>query len=202
MANTIGSRGFVPSRYRNGADFSGAVNLYHIPASDANQFNPGDAVKSSPNADANGVPDVTKALGSDTVRGVIVGILVSPPNQPSIMGVNLDLTVQNTPGAGKTHDYYVLVADDPAIIYEIQDDGLTALTATASNKNASFTVVNPTSPQQNSASVLTTSSVGTAQTLNLRIMGLVQRPNNAFGLNANWLVCFNQHEYMGNTSGI
>lgn len=202
MTNIIGPRGFIPSRYRNGANFSGAVNLYHIPSTDANQFNPGDAVKSSPNSDANGVPDVTKALGTDTIRGVIVGILVSPPNQPSIMGMNLDLTVQNTPGVGKQHDYYVLVADDPAIIFEIQDDGATALTSTAANKNATFTVANPIFPQQNSATVLSTSSVATTQSLSLRIMGLVQRPNNAFGLNANWLVTFNQHEYMGNTSGV
>lgn len=203
MTNVIGSRGFIPSRYRNGANYTGATNLYHIPLSDINQYNPGDAVKSSPGADANGVPDVTKITnGTDTVRGVIVGVLVSQPNGTSIMGINLDLTVQNTPGAGKQHDYYVMVADDPAIIFQLQDDGLTALTATSVNKNASFSVVNPTSPQQNSATVLNTSSVSTNQALNLRIMGLVQKPNNSFGTYANWLVTFNQHEYQGNTAGV
>lgn len=203
MPNAIGSRGFVPSRYRSGVNYTGATNLYHIPASDGNQYNPGDAVKSSPNADANGVPDVTKVTnGTDAVRGVIVGILTSQPGGTSIMGINLDLTVQNTPGAGKQHDYYVMVADDPSIIFELQDDGVNPLTAASSNKNASFTVLNPVSPQQNSGTVLNTSTVATTSTLNLRIMGLVQKPNNSFGANANWLVTFNQHEYMGNTSGV
>lgn len=201
MTNVAGPRGFIPSRYRNGVAYTGAVNMYHIPVSDTNQYNPGDAVKSSANADGNGVPDVVKAGSTDTVRGVIVGVLLSSPGSPSLLGVNLDMTVQNIP-SGKNRDYYVLVADDPNIIFELQDDGLNSLTATASNKNATFTVSNPTSPQQNSATTLTSGSVGVAQASNLRIMGLVQKPNNSFGSYATWLVTFNQHEYMGNTAGV
>ena len=88
------------------------------------------------------------------------------------------------------------------VIYDLQDDGLAALTATSCNKNASFTVTNPTSPQQNSASTLTTASVAVTATLNLKMMGLVQIPNNAYGIYARWLVMFNQHELMGNTLGV
>lgn len=202
MANQIGPRGFVPSCYLNGAAWNGAVTMYHIPSSDNNQYNPGDAVKSSANGDANGIPDVTKITnGTDTIRGIIVGCLTAIPNNPSLVGSTLDLTVQNIPAA-KTRDYYVLVVDDPNVLFEIQDDGLNALTATSCNKNASFTVANPTAPQQNSASVLNTASVATTQGLNLRLMGLVQKPNNAFGLNATWLVKINQHELMGNTAGV
>lgn len=203
MPNLQGPRGFVPSCYRDGSAWTGGGRMYHIPAADTNQYNPGDAVKSSPNADANGIPDVTKITnGTDTVRGVILGIFVSQPGSPSLVGNNLDLTVQNTPAAGKQHDYYVLVADDPSVLFELQDDGLAALTATASNKNASFTVTNPTSPQQNSATVLNTASVATTAALPLRLMGLVQKPNNQFGAYANWLVMFNQHEFQGNTAGV
>lgn len=201
MANLVAPRGFVPSRYLNGNAWNGALNLYHIPASDGSQFNVGDAVKSAANADANGIPDVAKAAGTDTVRGVVMGVLTATPGNPSLIGTNLDLTIQNIP-ATKTRDYYVLVADDPSILFEIQDDGLAALTATSANKNASFTVANPTSPQQNSASVLSTASVATTQALNLRIIGLVQRPDNAFGVNAKWLIKFNQHELNGNTAGV
>jgi len=202
MANQVAPRGFVPARYLNGAAWNGATNLYYIPSTDNNQYNPGDAVKSAAGADANGVPQVVKAGGTDTVRGVIVGILTANPNNPSLVGSNLDLTVQNTPSTGKTRDYYVLVVDDPQVLFELQDDGLSALTASAANKNASFTVTNPTSPQQNSASVLSTASVNTTQALNLRIMGLSQKPNNAFGAYAIWIVKFNQHELMGNTAGV
>lgn len=204
MANLVAPRGFVPSRYLDGSAWNGAVNMYWVPSTDNNQYNPGDAVKSAAGGDANGIPQIVKAAGTDTVRGVIIGILVANPNNPSLVGINLDLTVQNTPSTGKTHDYYMLICDDPTVIYAIQDDGLNAGTtvATACNKNCSFTVTNPTSPRQNSAEVILSSSIATTQALNLRIMGLLQVPNNAYGANATWLVRWNQHELMGNTAGV
>lgn len=204
MANFQAPRGFVPSRYRDGSMWSGQTNMYHIPSSDGNQYNPGDVVKSSANADANGIPDVTKITnGTDTARGVIFGVLAASPNLPSNQGFNLDLTVQNIP-ASKTRDYYVLVCDDPNVLYELQDDGLNPgnSIATNSNKNATYTVTNPTSPQQNSATVLNSASFATTATLSLKVMGLVQKPNNAFGAFATWLVMFNQHEFQGNTAGV
>jgi hypothetical protein len=202
MANLVAPRGFVPSRYRAGNIWSGATNLYVVQAAEPNQINVGDAVKSSANGDANGIPAVTKITnGTDTVRGVVVGVLVAAPNLPSLVGVNLDLTVQNIP-ATKARDYYVLVVDDMDVIFNLQDDGLSALTATACNKNASFTVTNPTSPQQNSASTLTTASVAVTASLNLRLIGLAQLPNNGYGNYATWNVMFNQHELMGGTLGV
>ena len=205
MPNLVAPRGFVPSRYRDGSCWNGAVNMYFIPAADTNQYNPGDAVKSAAGGDANGIPQVAKITnGTDTARGVIIGILVANPGAPSLVGINLDLTVQNTPGAGKTHDYYVLVCDDQNVLFELQDDGITTanLVAASCNKNASFTVANPVSPRQNSATVLLSSSIAVTQALPLKLMGLVQKPNNAYGANATWLVMFNQHEFQGNTAGI
>lgn len=202
MSNFVGPRGFVPSRYINGAPWNEATNMYVVLAAEPNEISPGDAVMSAAGGDANGIPAVTKCTaGTETVRGVVVGVLVATPNNPSIQGVNLDLTVQNIP-ATKARNYYVLVVDDPQVLFELQDDGLTALTATSCNKNAVFTVANPTSPQQNSATVLKTSSVATTNTLNLKIVGLKQSPNNTFGVNANWLVKFNEHELQGGTAGV
>lgn len=201
MANVIGPRGFVPSRYLNGAPWTGACNMYVIPSTDNNQINVGDAVKSAAGGDANGIPAVTKAAGTDTVRGVVIGFLPSAPNSPSLVGTTLDLTLQNIP-ATKAKDYYALVVDDPQVLFELQDDGASALTAAACNKNASFTVTNPTAPQQNSASVLGTATVNTTNTLNLKIVGLAQKPNNAIGAYATWLVKFNQHELMGGTTAV
>jgi len=204
MANLIGPRGFVPSRYRDGSCWNGQVNMYYIPAADTNQYNPGDAVKSAAGGDANGIPQVVKITnGTDTARGVIFGCLVANPNLPSLVGTNLDLTVQNIP-ATKTKDYYVLVCDDPNVLYELQDDGLNPGTtvAAACNKNATYTVTNPTAPQQNSATVLNSASIAVTATLSLKLMGLVQKPNNAYGANATWLVMFNEHEFQGNTAGV
>lgn len=202
MANLVAPRGFVPARYLNGAAWNGASNLYYIPSTDTNQYNIGDTVKSAAGGDANGVPQVVKITnGTDACRGVIVGVQLAAQNTSSFQGANLDLTVQNIP-ATKTRDYYVLVVDDPAVLFSIEDDGLSALTAAACNKNASYTVANPTAPRQNSATVLTTASVATTQGLSLKILGLEQSPNNAYGVNANWIVKFNQHELLGNTAGV
>lgn len=205
MANFIQPRGFVPARYLNGAAWSGGANMYHIPAADTNQYNPGDVVLSAATgADANGIANVTKnTAGTGVVRGVVIGCLIGIPNNPSLVGINLDLTVQNIP-ATKTHDYYVLVVDDPKVIFQIQDDGITTgnLVAASVGLNASFTVTNPTSPAQNSATVLLSSSFATTAALTVKLLGLTQIPNNAFGANATWDVIFNQHEFQGNTAGV
>ena len=202
MANSIGPRGFVPSRYLDGASWNGAMNMYVVLSTEANQINVGDVVKSAANGDANGIPAVTKITnGTDTGRGVVVGCLAANPNNPSLVGISLDLTIQNIP-ATKTKDYYVLVVDDPRVLFEIQDDGLSALTATSCNKNASYTVTNPTSPAQVSATTLLNSSVATTNTLPLKLMGLVQKADNAFGINAKWLVKFNAHELLSLTAGV
>jgi len=202
MPNLVAPKGFSPSRYVSGSPWNGASNLYYIAQADTNQFNIGDAVVTTAGGDANGVPRVTKnTTGTGAVRGVIVGVQLAAQNTTSFQGANLDLTVQNIP-ATKTRDYYVLVVDDPSVLFTIEDDGLSALTAAACNKNASFTVANPTAPRQNSASVLSTASVATTAALPLRIMGLEQSPNNSYGANANWVIKFNQHELNGNTAGV
>jgi hypothetical protein len=205
MANFVQPRGFVPVRYLNGAAWSGGGNMYYIPSSDTNQYNPGDVVLTAAvGADANGIPAVTKnTTGTGVVRGVLIGVLKANPNNPSLVGTNIDLTVQNIP-ATKTQAYYVLVVDDPKVVYQIQDDGITTanLVAASVGLNASFTVTNPTAPAQNSATVLLSSSFAVTAGLTVKIFGLSQIPNNAFGANATWDVIFNQHEFQGNTAGV
>jgi hypothetical protein len=202
MANKISPRGFVPLRYLSGAAWNGASNMYCVPSTDGTIISVGDAVKSAAGGDANGIPYIAKAAGTDVVRGVVVGILPDSPNNPSLVGTNLDLTLQNMP-ATKTKAYYVLVVDDPMVIFDLEDDGAAALDATACNKNAIFVVTNPTAPSQVSASTLSAASVAVTATLNLKLMGLVQKPDNAYGVNANWAVMFNLHELnRGGTAGL
>lgn len=201
MANLNAPKGLVPSRYLDASPWNGAVNMYYIPSTDGSMYSPGDMVKSVALSDANGVMGIQKAGGTDTIRGVIAGFLQVAPYGTSLLAPSLDLTLQNIP-AVKTKAYYALVVDDPTVIFEVMDDGLSVLTGTAVNKNASMTVTNPTAPGQMSATVLTTASVAVTQALNFRIMGLLQRDDNAFGQYARWLVRANQHELMGNTAGV
>jgi hypothetical protein len=201
MPNLNAPRGFVPKRFLTGASWNGQSNMYYIPSTDGSAFAVGDAVKSVALSDANGCMGVQKAAGADTVRGVIVGILPAAPYGQSFAGGPLDLAVQTIPAA-KARAYYVLVCDDPNVLFEIMDDGLANLTATAVNKNASFTVANPVAPAVVSGSVLSTASVAVTNTLNVKLMGLSQQDDNAFGQYARWLVKFNLHELLGGTAGV
>lgn len=200
MANLNTPRGAIPLRHLDGSPWNAQVNLYYVPQADTNQYNLGDFVKTAAGGDANGVPQIVKILnGTDFIRGVIVGVLPTAPNVPSLQATPLALEVSNAPAA-KTHDYYFLIADDPDLIYEMVDDGINVLTATACNKNASFTVANGVGLSPNSASVITTASIGTVATLNLKLMGLSPSPNNAFGAYARWLVLANLHELGGSAT--
>lgn len=207
MANPINASGFTVLKTASSV-LTAQANWYYIPQSDVSQYGIGDAVKIATGSDAAGIPAVQKAAGtaSEYVRGVIIGCAPTPNiGTPSLVGTPLALENTYIP-ATKTQGYYVMVNDDPNTIYEIMDDGLTPANtvASASNKNAYYTVTNPTSPIQYSATVLTSATIGTGATLPLRILGLVQRTNpgggNSFGANARWMVKFNFHDL--NAAGV
>lgn len=207
MANTSAAIGFSPVRNLAGASWNQQTNIYVIPSTDGSAYYLGDVVKSAANADANGVPAVQKAAGTDTVRGVIVGVSPTLYNPVSLQGTALALEQVSIP-ATKTHDYYVYVVDDPDALFECQDDGggsaTVATIKTYANKNCTFTVATPaTATAPISASVLNfTTAPTTTSSLNVKLMGLVQRPGNTVAVGARWIVKFNQHELMGGTTAI
>ncbi len=186
--------GLRPKKYLNGANWNGKFNTYFIPSSDVSQYNIGDLVGAAANADANGIPAIQKAAVNGAYRGVCIGFQVSNVLENiALAATPLNYALQQVP-ATKTNGYYAFVVDDPNVLFSIQDDGLTALTAVDVNLNANVTVANPTAPAQLSATVLTTSSVATTGTLPLKIMGLVQEPGNVFGTYAHWMVKINNHD--------
>jgi len=202
MANVNRPFGLRPVKTYSGGSWNDQGNLYHIPSTDTSAYYIGDVVKSSAASDANGVPDVAKALGTDILRGVVVGILASVPYGISLQGATLDLANTFIP-ATKTRDYYVLVADDPHTIFEVQGDATATNQVAASvNKNCSLTIATPTAPGQWSATVVSSSTIATTNTLNIRLMGLVQKSDNAFGAYARWLCKINLHEFGNGTAGI
>jgi hypothetical protein len=199
MANIIQPHGFQPIR-GNGM-YTGQTNIYYIPSTDTSEYSIGDAVKTVAGGDPNGIPAIQKSTGASAEyqRGVIVGVLaVQAVGTPSLQGVPLQLEVINVP-ATKTRGYYVEVSDDPNQLYNISDDGLTALGAAACNKNATFTVANNSNALIGiSATTLTSGTVATTATFPLKIRGLYQAVapggGNQYGVNAVWVVSFNLHE--------
>lgn len=209
MANVNAPHGLTPVQDASGRPYAGGANLYWIPSSDALAYYVGDMVTTigaSSGGDANGVPQVVRAANgavtAQQLRGVIVGVMVAPigVGSGSTQGNAVNLNVQYVP-ASKANAYYVLVADDPDLIFEIQGDNAGTLNPTTGAGggtlfgNAGYTQAAPaqvTGPL--SGSLLTTGSINTTSTLPLKIVGLPYRPNVDYTANTPFLVMINTHE--------
>jgi len=202
MANINAPNGLSPVRYLNGAPWNQQVNLYRIPAGNTDQFGIGDIVIAAAGADANGVPDIGKAVDSSVPRGVLVGVDPVLTSGLSLVGSALNLERISIP-ATKAKDYYVYVVDDPKTIFEIQGDNTTTLTAAGFiTANAKPTVANPATGSPFSGTVLATGTVATTNTFMLKILGLTYKPGADFTAYTRFLVMFNVHEFNGSTTAI
>lgn len=187
MANGNSPFGLKPVRHRNGAPYNGAVNLYYVPASDSTAIFIGDAVKSAGSADATtGVPTVAQAAAGDTIRGVVVGVVPD--------------TAQSLTYRAASTARYLLIADDPDLEFEVQEDAVGGALALASvGLNADIVVGSGSTTTGLSAMQLDTSTV-TTSSAQLRILGFVNRVDNEFAsANAKVRVMINEHELKATT---
>ena len=192
MANANRPSGFSPVQYLNGSPWNGQARIYSIAAAYATALYIGDPVKSSGTADANGVPGIVLGATTGALRGVIVGLgsyegLIANPK-------NLDITYR--PGAAQTTDWYAMVVDDPAVLFEIQEHANgTALAATEIGLNT-ISVLGTGSGFVSGWELAsaTDATPAVTATLQLKLMGLVRRQQNAFGAYAKHLVKINVHE--------
>lgn len=198
MANTNAPFGLSPVEYLNGSPWNGQVRRYYIPSSDGNAFAIGDAVVLAGSADAKGIASITLATPGSALLGAVVGMGGLAYGGFSGDPTNLNTTIIP---ATKTKDYYVLVADDPNIIFEVMEIGTgTALAATDVGLNANL--VAATNSGYLSGWVLTNTTEATTNTLDVKLLGLSQRdPGNTFGAYAVWNVLINNHVYRAGATG-
>lgn len=198
MANSNRPSGLSPVSYANGAPWTGGGRVYCIPSTDNNAIAIGDPVRSAGSADANGVATVTLGTVATAYRGVVVGMGGTKYGSGYYDPANLNITVIP---ATKTKDYYVLVCDDPMVIFEVQEIGTgTQLTATEVSLNCNL--VAGTNNGYVSGWLLTNTTEATTATLDVKLLGLAQRADNAFGAYAKWRVLFNNHELKTGVTGI
>lgn len=192
MANANIPSGLSPVGYLNGSPWNGQVRRYYIPSSDTNAYAIGDPVTLAGSADAKGVPSVVLWTAGSGMIGPVMGM-----GGPSYGGMSGDPTNLNTTviPATKTKDYYILVADDANIIFEVQEIGTgTALDAAAVGLNANL--VAGTNNGYISGALLTNDSEATTVGLDVKLLGLSQSVTpNAFGAYAKWRVKINNHLY-------
>jgi len=193
MANVDRPGGLRPVGTGLSANWNGKTSVYAVAADDATAIFVGDLVKLTGGAaeagefiyglDVEGVPEITQAAAGDKAVGVVVGF---SPNQDSLM----------TKHRAASTARLAYVSDDPNTVYEIQEvSGGTALTSAAVGLNANVIVGSGNTTTGLSAMELDNTTEATTAGLNLQILGLVKRPDNAYGEHAKWLVKINDHEF-------
>lgn len=201
MANTNTPWGLAPSRYFNGTPWNGGGNTYYIASSDTNAYAIGDPVTLvSGGADANGIPGVTLATAGfgNLVTGVVLGM--GGPTYGGFFGDPTNLNTTIVP-ATKTKAYYILVCDDPNVLFTIQEGGSgSALTVASVGKN--FDLKSGTNSGYLSGWTLDNGTSNTGSTRQLKIFSLDQTVGNAVGQYAKWLVFINNHSYRTGLVGV
>ena len=197
MANADTPFGLRPVRHRNGAPYNGAVTPYYIPSGYGTALYIGDPVviTGTANTSAVKVPGVgdfgpgtlqeinkATAAGGNYISGVIVGFAANVS----------DLSKQYNPASTER---VALVADDPDLVFEIQEDGVGAtLAATDMGLNADLVYTHSGSAYTGqSGAELDISTKNTTATLQLKILRLVNRSDVELGVNGKLEVAINLH---------
>lgn len=203
MANVNRPKGFCPIQTGDSSPWNQQATLYYIANDATNSYAIGDVVMRAAGADADGIPAVVKWTGVSAVTslplGVIVGIRVADPGV-SLVGTSLTLERAFLPINSGGH--YVYVVDNPSTIYEVQGD-VTAWAAANMSQNCNVTITANQTTLSNSSpysSMVATAPAATL-TLPIAILGLVQRPDNAFGSYAVLRVRFNTPDASGSVNG-
>lgn len=199
MANANIARGLVPVRYASGQPFNGAARTYYVPSTYGTALFIGDPVIIVTDAsDALGVPTVARAsaAGGAYMIGAVVGVTNGPNGENTITRDGTIYHAASTAG-------YVLVADDPELLFEIQEDSVGGvMTVGAAGRNADLISGTGSTVTGYSGFQLDSSTLQTTNSLQLRIVDAVKRADNDPTADyAKWLVKINLHS-LRNLTGV
>lgn len=193
MANRNAPSGLAPVSYLNGAPWTGGGNVYCIPSTSNQAFAIGDPVMLAGAVNALGVQTI--ALATAGTGNQVLGAIVSgagAPEYAAAYGIPQDAPIVIP--ATKTQDYYVLVADDPNVIFRIQEDSVGGAIA-AGDAALNHNLVAGTNNGYVSSWMLDSSGAATTATLQMKIIRLAQVQGNAIGQYAQWDCIINNHAY-------
>lgn len=176
MADNGALHGFKPVRYLSGKAYTGAAKRYKMEA--ATILAVGDPVVITGTSEAvTGIALVDRAAaGSGTITGVVVGIDVQRG----------DLSKNHLAAADSG---YVMVADDPDLVFEVVADG--AIAVTDVGEFADIIVANADTTTGMSQCAVDASNAGTGD--QVRILGRAQREDNALTGTPTIEVMINEH---------
>lgn len=190
MANNDNAMGLRPIRHRNGAPWNGAGSLYHVPAANGSALAPGDPVIVTGTSDSLGIPDVVLITAGATNR--ITGSVIGRTNGEGTL-LQDDAVTLPTLTEG-----YLLVADDPDIVFEAQMSGAFAITDVSNNAN----LLSGTAALGKSKWEVNSTGIAATATLQVKILRAVRRVDNEVGVNAKVEVMINQHTQNANSLGV
>lgn len=204
MANTSKINGFRPVKHVTGAPYNGQANIYGVASGDSTALFVGDVVKLAADGNAAGIQYVTAhAAGTagtgQPALGVVVGIIntkLDPVDgRMSAGSISLDTPVYR-PGSV---EQYVLVADSPDLIYEVEATAAGSAYSFAVadiGQNANIFAGSGSTTTGNSAHSLNMSDKGTAATLPFKIVGVSKKiDNEVTGNYTKVLVQINNHQF-------
>jgi hypothetical protein len=198
MANVDRPNGLTPVKMLTGAPYTGQFNTYVVDAANGTALFIGDAVKqvntgsdsageSVYGRDTEGLMHVVQAAAGDALLGVVVGF---SPDQDNLMRRHRLASTARL----------VYVVDDPNVIFEIQEvSGGTPLAAADVGLNASIVVGSGSTTTGMSGMELNNATEATTATLELKILGMSPKPDNAIGEHCKWLVKINNHQFGSHT---
>lgn len=195
MANANVPRGLIPYRRTTGEPFNAGTNIYYVPSSVASNIFIGDPVTYlTAAADANGIPAVTLATAgsSNNILGSMVGIV---NGGDPIVPITRDLPIYHQASTGG----YILVADDPDTLFEVQENG--NMGAQAPNRNVNLVSGTGSTVTGYSGWQLNSSTLATTNTLQMRVIRMLQQADNVAGTNAKWLCRINLNA-LTSTTGV
>jgi hypothetical protein len=199
MANNNAPFGLRPVRSLSGQVYTGATRTYSVPAGDGTAIYLGDAVKlvgTSQIINGSSYPDVAQAASGDVIVGVVVAVDPATRDSLTYRAASTQRTLK--------------VADDPNLLFEIQQTNSgTALNANDVGLNANLTVTAGSAITGYSGSVISNASEATTNTLDLKIIDLVDRADNDIGSSVSsgtvasrFLVRINRHQYTDQVAGV
>lgn len=169
------AQGLVPVRYKSGAPYNGAANVYSVAAGETNNIFVGDPVIISGTGDANGVPGVARAGAGDRITGVVVGFTTKEAADAG------DTTAINRGYRAASEADYLLVADDPSLLFEATEDGVLAFLATTDIGLNVDLVVGAGSTYTKKSGYALDSDTAATTTAGVRLVGLSPVINNTIG---------------------
>jgi hypothetical protein len=208
MANIQRKGGLTPLEYLDGNAWEGKSRQYCVLSTDTNAYAIGDPVTLTGTSDAFGVAVVTLATAgsSNVLLGPMVAMAGRYYGGAQVIPGQLDTVIVP---ATKTANYYILVCDDPNVMYEIEEGGSgAALTASLTSVagtcpvGLNYNLLSGTNTGYASGWTLDNTSGATSSTRQLQILGLIQRADVGTGAYAKWKVRINQHQWNGPSAGV